>query len=75
MQEEGMKRLTCLVRDKDLELSSQQDKHASLMAILQQDKDRLEQLETENKALKTEVEQLTRRLADSKVIWIFAIVV
>ena len=70
-----MKRLTCLVRDKDLELSSQQDKHASLMAILQQDKDRLEQLETENKALKTEVEQLTRRLADSKVIWIFAIVV
>eukprot|EP00088_Acartia_fossae_P054777 TRINITY_DN6322_c0_g1_i16.p1 TRINITY_DN6322_c0_g1~~TRINITY_DN6322_c0_g1_i16.p1 ORF type:complete len:1229 (-),score=429.49 TRINITY_DN6322_c0_g1_i16:385-4071(-) len=66
MQDEGMKRLTCLVRDKDLELSSLQDKHASLITILQQDKDRLDTLEAENKALITEVEQLKLRIEESK---------
>jgi len=58
MQEEGMKRLTCMVRDKELELTGLQQRNVSLIQVLEQEKSKIEQLEENNLHLKSECDRL-----------------
>ena len=58
MQEEGMKRLTCLVRDKELEMTSIQEKYQTILKVLDQEKAAQQKLEMEKQELVLLTEQL-----------------
>ncbi len=58
MQEEGMKRLTCLVRDKELEMTSIQEKYQTILKVLDQEKAAQQKLEMEKQELMLLTEQL-----------------
>ena len=66
MQGEGLKRLTCMVRDKELEITSLQEKHQSLLQLLEQERSNQQKLELENQELKLVTDKLEKGLVDQE---------
>ena len=68
MQEEGMKRLTCLVRDKELEMTSIQEKYQTILKVLDQEKAAQQKLVMEKQELVLLTEQLRKDIIEKEAL-------